>query len=186
MRSLLHAVARAVLLMVVATLAWVLPIGAASVGAAGGGGAAGTGTGAAGLAASVTPGWRKEMLASINAVRAAAGVRPLRPCPALRRSAQSYATLMSTHDHFGHVGPDGSEPAVRMIREGYRWRALAENIAAGQRTVAQVMAEWRSSAGHYANLVNPAYRHVGLGHASMVASEYGDYWVQDFGRGRGC
>ena len=72
------------------------------------------------------------------------------------------------------------------MREGYRWRALAENIAAGQRTVADVMAGWIASPGHYANLVNPAYRHVGLGHASSDAGAYGDYWVQDFGRGRGC
>ena len=92
---------------------------------------------------------------------------------------------MSTRDHYGHVGPDGSQPGERMVREGYRWRAYAENIAAGQRSVAAVMADWIASAGHYANLVNPAYRHVGLGHASTGVSEYGDYWVQDFGRGTG-
>jgi len=45
---------------------------------------------------------------------------------------------------------------------------------------------WVDSPGHYANLVNPAYRHVGLGHGSSEGSEYGDYWVQNFGRGRGC
>jgi uncharacterized protein YkwD len=126
------------------------------------------------------------MLARINFVRAAVGVKRLKPCPALRRSAQEYATLMSTHDYFGHVGPDGSSPGERFLREGYRWRASAENIAAGQRSVATVMAAWIDSAGHYANLVNPAYRHVGLGHASSAGGVYGDYWVQDFGRGKGC
>lgn len=136
--------------------------------------------------AAVGPGWRAEMLAQINVVRAAAGVAPVKPCPALRRAAQQYATVMSTRDHFGHVGPEGSQPAERMMREGYRWRALAENIAAGQRTVADVMASWVASPGHYANLVNPAFRHVGLGHASSDAGAYDDYWVQDFGRGRGC
>jgi uncharacterized protein YkwD len=136
--------------------------------------------------AAAGPGWRGEMLAQINAVRAAAGVPPVKPCPALRRSAQQYATVMSTHDHFGHVGPEGSQPVERVMREGYRWRAFAENIAAGQRTVTGVMAAWVASPGHYANLVNPAYRHVGLGHASTDTGSYGDYWVQDFGRGRGC
>lgn len=122
----------------------------------------------------------------INAVRAAAGVRPLNPCPALRRSAQEYAMLMSARDHYGHTGPDGSQPGERMLRQGYRWRAAAENIAAGQRSVDEVMADWVSSPGHYANLVNPALRHVGLGHASSLTSGYGDYWVQNFARGRGC
>jgi uncharacterized protein YkwD len=137
-------------------------------------------------AVAVTPGWRKTMMARINAVRAEAGVAPLRPCPALRRSAQEYATLMSTRDHYGHVGPDGSQPQERMQVQGYVWSAIAENIAAGQRSIDEVMAAWEGSPGHYANLVNPAYRHVGLGHWTSGGSRYGHYWVQDFGRGSGC
>jgi uncharacterized protein YkwD len=158
-----------------------LPAGAVAQGGTPGGGAV-----AVRPEAGVAPGWRKQMLARINAVRAAAGVAPLEPCPALRRSAQEYAMLMSTRDHFGHVGPDGSQPQERMRRQGYLWNAVGENIAAGQRSVADVAAAWERSAGHYANLVNPAYRHVGLGHWSAAGSRYGDYWVQDFGRGSGC
>lgn len=133
----------------------------------------------------VAPGWRAEMLASINRLRAAAGVQPLKPCPALRRSAQQYASLMAASDHFGHVGPDGSQPAERVGIEGYRWNAVAENIAAGQRSVAEAVAAWVASPDHNANLLDRRYRHVGLGHASSTG-EYGDYWVQNFGRGRGC
>lgn len=126
------------------------------------------------------------MLERVNAMRAAAGVRPLKPCPSLRRAAQGYATVMSTRDHYGHVGPDGSQPADRIRREGYIWRALAENIAAGQGTVDAVMTAWAASAGHYANLLNPLYRHVGFGYGASDSGDYGSYWVQDFGRGRGC
>jgi uncharacterized protein YkwD len=136
--------------------------------------------------AATGPGWRMEMLTGMNVVRAAAGVAPLKPCPSLRRAAQQYAMLMSSRDHFGHIGPDGAQPGERMMREGYRWRAYAENIAAGQRTVEDVLADWLASPGHHANLVDPAFRHVGLGHASSGSRSYGDYWVQDFGRGRGC
>jgi uncharacterized protein YkwD len=162
-------------------------LGVAHPGAAAGATSSGaTSSGATVSATTLTPGWRKEMLVRINEVRAAAGVARLQPCPALRRSAQEYASLMSTRDHFGHVGPDGSSPGERILREGYRWRASAENIAAGQPSVTTVMAAWLDSADHYANLVNPAYRHVGLGHASSDGGEYGDYWVQDFGRGKGC
>ena len=71
----------------------------------------GTSTSAIQPTAAVAPGWRKVMLARMNAVRAAAGVAPLQPCPALRRSAQEYAMLMSSRDHFGHVGP-GRQPAA--------------------------------------------------------------------------
>lgn len=142
--------------------------------------------GAALVDTAAAPGWRAEMLASINSVRAAAGVRALKPCPALRRSAQEYAALMAVRDHFGHVGPDGSEPEERIRIEGYRWRVLGENIAAGQRSVADVVAAWVASPGHYANLVDPRFRHVGLGHAFSNVGDRGDYWVQSFGRGRGC
>lgn len=146
----------------------------------------GTSTSAIQPTAAVAPGWRKVMLARMNAVRAAAGVAPLQPCPALRRSAQEYAMLMSSRDHFGHVGPDGSQPQERMLRQGYTWSAVGENLAAGQPSVRDVMAAWERSPGHYANLVNPAYGHVGLGHWASEGSRYGDYWVQDFGRGSGC
>lgn len=144
------------------------------------------GSGRTQLSLSVVPGWRRDMLSRVNAVRAAAGVAPLRPCPALRRSAQGYATLMATDDHYGHVGPDGSQPWDRIQRQGYVWRAAAENIAAGQLTIAQVMSAWVASPAHYADLVNPVFRHVGFGHAGDVDSTYGSYWVQNFGRGHGC
>lgn len=131
-------------------------------------------------------GWRARMLAAVNAVRADAGVPPLRPCAALRRAAQDYAMVMASRDHFGHVGPDGRAPGDRIRSQGYAWKAVAENIAAGQVSIDEVMAAWIASPGHYANLISPAVRHVGLGYAGSSGSTYGAYWVQEFGRGRGC
>lgn len=133
-----------------------------------------------------THGWRATMLAQVNAVRAAAGVRPVRLCDALERSAQGYADLMADENYYGHVGPDGSAPWDRMRSQGYSWRTVGENIAAGQVDVGGVMEDWIASPDHYANLVNPAFRHVGFGHAEHAGTQYGEYWVQNFGRGRGC
>jgi uncharacterized protein YkwD len=93
---------------------------------------------------------------------------------------------MATDDHYGHVGPDGSQPWERMRQQGYAWRAAAENIAAGQMTIDQVMSAWVASTPHYTDLVNPVFRHVGFGHAHNAGSTYGHYWVQNFARGRGC
>ena len=135
--------------------------------------------------AAAQTGWRHEMLAAVNEVRAAAGVAPVRPCPALRRAAQAYAALMAADSFVAHEGPDGRAPGDRIRGEGYAWTALAENLAAGQRSIGEVMAAWVASPAHYANLVHPALRHVGFGHASANGG-YGAYWVQEFGRGRGC
>jgi uncharacterized protein YkwD len=131
-------------------------------------------------------GWRRAMLARVNEVRARVGLPPLRSCSALRRSAQGYASTMATSNHFAHEGVDGSEPWDRMQRQGYRWRDAAENIAAGQQSVAEVMDDWIASPEHYANLVNPHVRDVGFGFADDTRSTYGSYWVQNFGRGHGC
>jgi uncharacterized protein YkwD len=110
----------------------------------------------------------------------------VRPCAALRRSAQEYAMVMARTDYYGHVGPDGTQPWDRMRSEGYRWRQAAENIAAGQTTIQQVMTAWIQSPHHYANLIDPDLRHVGFGFAADVSSTYRSYWVQNFGRGKGC
>ncbi len=137
-------------------------------------------------AADLAPGWRHEMLMRVNAIRAEAGAPALRPCGALRRSAQQYAMVMASTDAYGHVGQDGSEPWNRMTRQGYTWRVAAENIAGGQRSVAEVVEDWVASPDHYANLINPALRHVGFGYSADPASTYGSYWVQNFGSGHGC
>jgi uncharacterized protein YkwD len=179
------AVVRLGLPFILLAIALTAQVGVAPAGAASGSASSGGADSAVPVTAAA-PGWRAEMLARINAVRTAAGVRPLRPCSALRRSAQQYAMLMAVRDHFGHVGPDGSEPQERIRIEGYRWRVVGENIAAGQHSVAEVVAAWVGSPGHYANLIDPRYHHVGLGHASSNVGDHVDYWVQNLGRGRGC
>ena len=75
MPRLLATVARAALLAFIATLWWSQVIGAATVEAAPAASGAGTMPAAiSGAPADVRSGWRKEMLASINTVRAAAGL----------------------------------------------------------------------------------------------------------------
>lgn len=130
--------------------------------------------------------WRKDMLAQVNAIRQQAGVAPVVLCANLTSAAQDYATLMATKNHYGHVGLDGSQPWDRIAATGYKWSGAGENIAGGFDTTTAVMDGWRASPGHYANLVNPAYTHIGLGRALDASSTYHSYWVQDFGYGGDC
>jgi uncharacterized protein YkwD len=134
----------------------------------------------------VTAGWRARMLARVNVVRALAGVPLVAMCPALMTSAQQYADLMAREDFFDHVGPDGSSPWDRMIASGYRWRQAAENLAAGQGTVYEVMQTWRASPGHLASLTDPGFTHIGFGYAQSSSARYPTYWVQDLGAGGRC
>ncbi len=130
--------------------------------------------------------WVTAMLALVNEQRAKAGVGRLILCAPLMRASGAYAQAMAQTGHFEHIGTDGSEPWDRGRAQGYRYRTYAENIAAGQSSVAMVMSSWVDSPGHFANLINGSFTHLGVGHATAPTGEYSDYWVQNFGAGGKC
>ena len=86
---------------------------------------------------------------------------------------------MATKNYFSHTSLDGRTVAQRITATGYAWRAIGENIAAGQTTPEQVVAGWLQSEGHCRNIMNPAYQELGVGYAQD--GSYGTTWVQDFG-----
>jgi cysteine-rich secretory family protein len=129
---------------------------------------------------------RQAVLALVNQQRATGGVQALTPDPRLAGAAQSYAQLMADKNWFNHTGPDGSTPIMRMMAAGLNnWSAWAENIAAGFTTPADVMNAWMNSPGHKANLLNPAFTHIGIGKGVRAGSQWGTYWVQDFAAPQG-
>lgn len=101
----------------------------------------------------------------INGVRLDVGTGPLAFDARLGSAAQDYAELMLETDHFGHVGPDGSEFTERVAATGYAFTALRENIAAGQPNVTAVFDAWQGSDGHRANNLATDVDEFGLGFA---------------------
>ena len=91
---------------------------------------------------------------------------------------------MAGKDYFSHAAPDGSTPAQRVSRAGYRYRMTGENIAAGQLSPETAMAGWLKSPGHCANLMQPGYTEIGVAFAVNPTSKMGAYWVQLFGTPR--
>jgi hypothetical protein len=124
--------------------------------------------------------WRDSMLWAVNKERANRGVAPLAMCPALNNAAQGYAETLRANSTFSHF-LGGSTPASRMAAAGYQWTRSGENIAAGQPDVYNVMIAWVYSPGHFKNIVDPGFQHVGFG--SVPRSGGGSFWVQDFGAG---
>lgn len=102
----------------------------------------------------------------------------------LSAAALGHARDMARHSYIDHISRDGSQPADRATRAGYRWRAIGENIAAGQSTAQAAVAGWLKSPGHCANLMRPEYSEMGIAFAVNRASESGIYWAQLFGRPR--
>ncbi len=84
---------------------------------------------------------------------------------------------MATKDYFSHTSLDGSSMSDRIDRQGYAWRRLAENIAAGYPSPEAVVEGWMNSPGHRANILNCDLTEIGVGH-------YQRYWTQNFGTPR--
>jgi uncharacterized protein YkwD len=135
----------------------------------------------------------KQALEAVNAARGKArhcGARSFTPAPPLAldallgNAAAAHARDMASRGRMSHEGSDGSTPQVRITRAGYPWRLAAENVAAGQTTVDEVIATWFASPGHCANIMNPELRQMGIALVFDASSPDGTYWAQTFGTGR--
>ncbi|WP_434445965.1 CAP domain-containing protein [Lentzea sp. E54] len=125
---------------------------------------------------------QEDVIALTNAERAKAGCPALRQNAALSTAAQRHSQDMAAHNFMSHTGSDGSNFVTRIERAGYtRWTRAAENVAAGQRSAADVVRSWMNSAGHRANILNCNLRDIGVGHQYRQSTTYGHYWTQNFG-----
>jgi len=109
---------------------------------------------------------------------------PLRWNEVLAKASALHAGDMARNNYFSHSGRDGSGPAQRIERTGYRYRSIGENIAAGQMKPEDVVAGWLKSPGHCANLMNPGFTEMGVAFAVEKNSRLGVYWAQTFGTPR--
>jgi uncharacterized protein YkwD len=103
----------------------------------------------------------RTMLAEMNRVRGAHGLRPLSVDAELQRAARAHAVDMLHRDYFAH-GPFLS----RLLSYGAAGPLFGENLAWGRgiRARAQVMVrDWLASPSHRRNLLRGGFRRVGVG-----------------------
>ncbi len=109
---------------------------------------------------------------------------PLKLNDTLSAVSLGHAADMAQNSYFAHQARDGSQPPDRATRGGYKWRAVGENIAAGQQTPDAAVDGWIKSPPHCANLMGGQYTEMGVAFSVNKASEAGIYWVQMFGAPR--
>lgn len=135
----------------------------------------------------------RRMLALVNKARAEARrcgdedfapAGPVKWNDTLTRAARGHSEDMARNNYFSHDGLDGSKPAERVARAGYKYRATGENIAAGQMTPEDAVAGWIKSPPHCKNLMKPVYTEMGVAFAVDPKSKMGVYWTQLFGTPR--
>lgn len=119
-------------------------------------------------------GMMHEAKLNMNAARMAAGRAPLARAPLLDAAAEAHACDMVRRGVFSHRGAKGEGPASRIKAQGYCTRLSAENIAQGQVSGREVMADWMASPGHRRNILNRKVREYGLAVADMAG---GPVWV---------
>lgn len=132
--------------------------------------------------------FKQDFLTRINHLRengCNCGTTHMPPAPPLswnnilESAAFFHAKDMYKKSYFSHTSQDGRTSQDRIIAAGYNFKgyksyAIGENIAQGQQSIAEVMDGWIKSEGHCRNLMNPAFKEIGV-------SVYDNYWVQDFG-----
>ena len=109
-----------------------------------------------------------------------AAAPPLTASATLEHAAALYARELADYGFMSHTGRDGSSPAQRITRSGYRWREVGENLASGIMTADIVVAGWLQSPEHCANLMDPAFRQMGVAYAVNPHNQAGVYWALEF------
>lgn len=119
----------------------------------------------------------------LNQYRSQNGITtPVQVSVTLTNAAKWHSNDMGQNGYFNHVDSLGRDPFVRMAAFGYTYATTkAENIAAGNSTAAATFEQWRNSPGHNTNMLNPAYRAIGIGRAYVPNSTYRYYWTNTFG-----
>lgn len=123
-----------------------------------------------------------QIVSLTNNFRQQNGLSPVTLNNQLTNAAQAHTENMAFQDFVSHTGADGSSVAQRVTATGYGWSVVAENIAAGHQTAAEVVQGWINSDGHRANLLNPNVTEVGIGYY-FLANDTGNenwnyYWTQ--------
>ncbi len=124
---------------------------------------------------------RAAVVCLIDRERAHWRLPPLSQDRQLDRAAEEFANrLAGGNGLFAH-----DDPAARVSRAGYRWAVVGENIATGYPTADGVVRAWMASTGHCRNILDTAYRNVGVGFNPRPvrgAANRPGTWTVDFGR----
>ena len=114
--------------------------------------------------------------AKLNGYRAEKGINPLRLDSALTAMAERQARAMAQSGTMSH-DVAGSFSA-RLAASGIN-APTGENLGAGYMSFDEVLAGWRASPGHDANLLMPGATRFGIALATNPSAGDGAYWAME-------
>ena len=120
-----------------------------------------------------------EMVGLVNRLRENLGLDPLVHHPSIRAVARSWSQTMAAEDDFRH-NPNYLEqypPGWALAGENVSWQSGFNSLASAVQKSFDGLA---NSPGHYRNMVNPQFTHLGVG---IAVDEGGGFWLtQNFAR----
>lgn len=110
-----------------------------------------------------------NMLDSVNALRQAAGQRPVVLNAQLNAASATHSRDMSAQNRPWHFGSDGSSPIDRVARTGYPGLMLGEAISETYETELETLSAWMDEPGTRNVILEPRAQNMGFA------------WVQESG-----
>jgi hypothetical protein len=123
----------------------------------------------------------QAVIDATNAERAKTGAPELKPNPLLMQAARQHSENMARQKTLSHV-LDGKGAEDRIKELGYKYFAVAENVAWNQPDAPAVLKSWMNSPHHRDNILNKDVTEIGVGIADNAEGE--PYYTQVFGRPR--
>ncbi|MBN1595464.1 CAP domain-containing protein [candidate division FCPU426 bacterium] len=123
-----------------------------------------------------------RLLVLMNKYRKQHGLGPLAIDASLQAAAQWMSADMAKNNNRGHTDSLGRDTFRRLRDFGYTANTYqAENVAAGYSTAAEVLAGWKTSPGHNANMLHAHFTVMGIGLTYHGNAKFGWYWATTFG-----
>ena len=120
-----------------------------------------------------------DLVAGINAQRAARDLPALQLNGALNTAAQRLACDNAKRKSISHISANGAHLQGRLRSAGYRFALANENTGRGFVSAARAVQWWMDSPHHAENILMRGTQDIGVGIAVSAAPESRLHWVID-------
>ncbi len=116
--------------------------------------------------------FEQSVIADINRIRLANGLKPLHASAKLHVSAALKIRDMQVYSYWAHVSPRGKQPWYFIDQASYSYSLAAENLAFGYSEPGVTVKAWYLSVSHRNTLLDPRLTEVGIAKAIVTLDGY--------------
>jgi uncharacterized protein YkwD len=125
----------------------------------------------------------EKIVVLTNKIRTDQGLAVLQENSLLNQAAFNKVQDMLVGQYFAHMSPENKNLLYWLKSVGYGYAVAGENLAMGFSSAQNVVTAWTKSKTHYANLIDPDFKEIGV---AMISGDFKDHdttlVAQYFGR----